>query len=89
MTGRMVERDSGRRRVRKSVDACLYILEIWEEACRVEDELRDEMEEERSCEEDSVSRVGARVVAMEPLEVIVDCDLAGRSWGERKKGKRS
>jgi hypothetical protein len=47
------------------------------------------MEEERSCEEDSVSHVGARVVAMEPLEVIVDCDLAGRSWGERKKGKRS
>ncbi len=47
------------------------------------------MEEERSCEEERVSRVGVRVVAMEPLEVIVDCDLAGKSWGKRKKGKRS
>jgi hypothetical protein len=31
-------------------------LEIWEDACRVEEELRD-IEEERSWEEESVSRV--------------------------------
>jgi hypothetical protein len=66
MTGRMVERDSGSRRVRKRVDDCRYILEIWDEACRKEVELeREEMEEVRR-----VSRVGLRVVAMEPLEVM-------------------
>ena len=54
-------------------------MEIWEEACRVEEELREEIEEESSCEEESVSRVGARVVAMEPLEVMVEVDLVGRN----------
>ena len=43
------------------------------------------MEEERSCDEESVSRVGVRVVAMEPLEVMVDCDLAGGTWREGRK----
>jgi len=51
----------------------------------VEDELRDEMEEERSCDEESVSRVGVSVVAMEPLEVMVDCDLAGGNWARRER----
>ena len=46
-------------------------MEIWEEVCRVEEELREEMEDESRCDEESVSRVGARVVAMEPLEVMV------------------
>lgn len=60
-------------------------MEIWEEACRVEEELRDEIEES-SWEEESVSRVGARVVAMEPLEVMVDCDHSGRNWRKGRKG---
>jgi hypothetical protein len=85
MTGRIVESDSGSRRVRKSVDACLYILEICEEACRVEEELRDEMEEESSWDDESVSRVGARVVAMEPLEVMVRCEFADKNWRKEKK----
>lgn len=40
-TGRIVESDSGKRLVRKSVDACRYILEICD------DELRDDNESER------------------------------------------
>jgi hypothetical protein len=64
-------------------------LEIWEEACRVEEELRDDIEEESSCDEESVSSVGASVVAMEPLEVMVDCDLAARiEEKEERKGGR-
>ena len=64
-------------------------MEIWEEACRVEEELKDDIEEESSCDEESVSSVGASVVAMNPLEVMVDCDLAARieEKKERKKGK--
>jgi hypothetical protein len=61
-------------------------LEICEEACRVE-ELRDEMEEERSWDEESVSRVGLRVVAMEPLEVMVFRDLVRRNWRTREEGE--
>jgi hypothetical protein len=61
-------------------------LEICEEACRVEEELRDEMEEESNWDDESVSRVGVSVVAMEPLEVMVSCDFAGGNW--RKKEKR-
>jgi hypothetical protein len=63
-------------------------LEIWEEACRVEEELRDDIEEESSCDEERVSRVGASVVAMEPLEVMVDRDLAARieEKEERERG---
>ena len=48
ITGRIVERDSGSRRVRKRVDDCRYILEIWEEACRELELVREEMDEERS-----------------------------------------
>jgi hypothetical protein len=59
-------------------------LEICEEACRVEEELRDEMEDS-SWDDESVSRVGESVVAMEPLEVMVSCDLAGRNWRKQKK----
>jgi hypothetical protein len=62
-------------------------LEIWDEACRVEEELREEMLDVRSWEEESVSRVGASVVAMEPLEVMVRGDLVGRNWESGKKGK--
>jgi hypothetical protein len=51
ITGKIVERDSGRRRVRKSVDACRYILEMCEEPWREEEEL---VEEESNCEEDKV-----------------------------------
>lgn len=66
ITGWMVERDSGSRRVRKSVDDCRYILEIWDEVCREEELEREEMEEVRR-----LSRVGLRVVEIEPLEVMV------------------
>ena len=69
ITGMMVERDSGNRRVRKSWEDCLYILVIWEEACRLVEE-REAMEDVRSCEEVKVSLVGLRVVAMEPFEAI-------------------
>ena len=69
MTGRIVERDSGRRRVRKSVEACLYILEICEEVCRELDDSED-MEELRSCEEERVSLVGDKVVAIEVPDAI-------------------
>jgi len=72
MTGRIVESDSGNRRVRKSVEDWRYIFEICDEVCR--DEVlfdRDEIEEVRSCDEDNVSRVGARVVETEPVEVMV------------------
>jgi hypothetical protein len=63
-------------------------LEIWEEACRVEEELRDDIEE-RSCDEESVSRVGASVVAMELLEVMADRGLAARiEEKEERKGGR-
>ncbi len=34
MTGSIVDNDSGNRRVRNSVEACLYIFEICEEVCR-------------------------------------------------------
>jgi hypothetical protein len=51
--------------------------------------LRDDIEEERSCDEESVSRVGASVVAMEPLEVMADRDLAARiEEKEERKGGR-
>jgi hypothetical protein len=70
MTGSIVESDSGRRRVRKSVEACLYILEICEEVWRDVDEEREDMEEAGSCEEEMVSRVGDKVVAMELLDAI-------------------
>ena len=55
----------------------------------MEEELRDEMEEERSWDDESVSRVGVSVVAMEPLEVMVSCDLAGGNWRKGKKGEGS
>jgi hypothetical protein len=48
ITGSMVDNDSGSRRVRNSVEDCLYILEIWEEACREDEELREAIEELRS-----------------------------------------
>lgn len=46
------------------------------------------MDEERSCEEERVSRVGLRVVAIEPLDVIILVSLALGSWKERKKRGR-
>jgi len=78
MTGSMVERDSGRRRVRNSVEDCLYILEIWDEVCREEDE-NDDMDEESSCEEERVSWVGERTVAIELEEAIVQSS-SFRTW---------
>lgn len=70
ITGRMVDRDSGNRRVKNNWEDCRYTLEIWEEACRVVEEEREEMDDARSCEEVKVSLVGLRVVAIEPLEAI-------------------
>jgi hypothetical protein len=91
ITGRIVDRDSGNRRVKNSCEDCRYILEIWEEACRVVDEERDEMDEVRSCEEVKVSLVGLRVVAMEPLEAIVGIGICWRverrEKGVLKKGR--
>jgi hypothetical protein len=46
----------------------------------VEEVLREEMEEERSCDEESVSLVGLRVAAIDPLEVIVRIDFEDTSW---------
>jgi hypothetical protein len=46
-------------------------LEIWEEACRVVEEEREETDDVRSCEEVKVSLVGVRVEAIEPLEAMV------------------
>lgn len=40
-------------------------------ACREVVEFNEDIEEVRSCDEDRVSLVGARVVAIDPLEVIV------------------
>ena len=84
MTGRIVDRDSGNRRVKNSCEDCRYILEICEEACRVEED-REETDDESSCEEVKVSLVGLRVVATEPLEAIVVRTSAvvqreGRLW---------
>ena len=75
MTGRMVDRASGNRRVRNSVEACLYIFEICEEAWRELVVWREEIEV-RSWEEVRVSLVGERVVAMEAEEVILSCSMA-------------
>ena len=60
-------------------------MEICEEACRAEVELKDEMEEDSNWDDESVSGVGVSVVAMEPLEVMMSCDLAGRNWRREKK----
>lgn len=71
MTGRIVDRDSGRRRVRNSVEDCRYILVIWDEPLR--DDVgfeRDGMEEESNWEDESVSLVGVIVVAIEASEAI-------------------
>jgi hypothetical protein len=47
MRGSSVVRASGRRRVKKSVEACRYVLEMGE-GCREDvDEDSDEMEDER------------------------------------------
>lgn len=44
--------------------------------CRDVEEERDDIEEVSSCDEESVSRVGLKVVAMEPLEAIaIDIDF--------------
>lgn len=63
ITGKIVERDSGSRRVRKSVEDCRYILEICDEACREDVEFREDIDEVSNCEDVGVSRVGASVVA--------------------------
>jgi hypothetical protein len=86
MTGRIVESDSGNRRVRKRVEDCRYIFEICDEVCREEVLFdRDEIEEVRSCDEDNVSRVGLRVVATELVEVMVLAPLQRRI--EERKGE--
>lgn len=82
----MVDRDSGKRRVRKRVEDWRYILEICEEACREDVEFREDMEEVRSCEEVSVSRVGARVVAMLLVEVIVVDEIPETRIERKEKG---
>jgi hypothetical protein len=73
MTGSIVERDSGSRRVRKRVEDWRYILDIWDEECREEadDADREEIDEEMSWDDDSVSLVGLRVVATEVFEAII------------------
>ena len=74
ITGRIVERDSGSRRVKKRDEDCRYILDIWEEACREE--------EESSCE-DRVSRVEERVVAIDVVEAIIaQCQVVAVGGGE-------
>lgn len=86
ITGSIVERDSGSRRVRKRVDDCLYILDIWEEFCREEVELeREDIEDVRR-----VSRVGLRVVvATEPLEVMALTLFVDREpWREKGEGRK-
>lgn len=57
ITGKIVDRDSGSRRVRKSVEDWRYILDICDEA-RDDCELSEEIEDVSS-----VSRRGERVVA--------------------------
>lgn len=48
----------------------------------------EEIDEERSCDEESVSLVGVRVVAIEPLEAIVAAlDYSTRSEGRWRKGE--
>lgn len=93
ITGRIVDRDSGNRRVKNNCDDCRYILEIWEEACRVLDEEREETDDVRSCEEVKVSLVGLRVVAKEPLEAIVGMGICWRARrrerGVVKEGQES
>jgi hypothetical protein len=85
ITGRIVDRDSGNRRVKNNCEDCRYILEIWEDACRVLDEEREETDDVRSCEEVKVSLVGLRVEAMEPLEAMVGIGICWRT--ERKGGE--
>ncbi len=47
MSGRRVDKASGSRRVRNSVDACRYVLEVFDEECRAEvEEESDEMDDE-------------------------------------------
>jgi hypothetical protein len=53
----------------------------------VEEVLREEMEEERSCDDESVSLVGLRVAAIDPLEVM-RIDFEDASWREEEKGGR-
>lgn len=50
-----MDNDSGSRRVRKRVEACRYILDIWEEACR--EEVEFERGEPSNWEEDKRSLV--------------------------------
>lgn len=47
------------------------------------------MEEDSNCEEDNVSRVGARVVAIEPLEAIVAGLLLNTNGEEMRRGGRA
>ena len=54
----------------------------------MEEVLREEMEEERSCDDESVSLVGLRVVAIDLLEVFVRIDFEDSSWREEEIGGR-
>jgi hypothetical protein len=48
---------------------------------------REEIEEVRSCDDDNVSRVGARVVDTEPVEVMVLTPLRRRIEGKERGGR--
>ena len=77
--GRRVERASGRRRVRKRVDAWRYVLEIWEGwRDAVVEPSEEEMDEERrlweKVWEELIVAVGLEEAAREPLrDMVVEC----------------
>jgi hypothetical protein len=75
MTGRTVVNDSGNRRVRKRVDACLYILEIWDAPCREGVDLEsEETEEDMNCDEDAESIDRLKVSVFVPLWAMMILD---------------
>lgn len=60
---------------------------ICDEVCR---EPREEIEEDNNCDDDRVSLVGLKVVAMDPTEVIVFYDFEDADRGVwREKGDES
>lgn len=71
--GRMVDRASGRRRVRKSCDDWRYVLEMCEVDWRAEavGEDRDDIDEDRSCEWREPNMLLFSGMAMEPVGLRV------------------
>ena len=67
-------------------------MEICEEACREDVELEiEETDDESNCDEDNVSLVGLRVVAIDPLEAIMLNDFRSvpkGGIGERRREER-